>query len=100
MNTSAHRLQPLGNRVLTQRLEAESKAKGGIILPETAKKKQETARVIALGTGKRDKDGKAIDMPVKVGDIVLIDKYSGQEVTVDDVEYVIVRAEDIIAIVE
>ncbi|MDF2577877.1 MAG: groes1 [Chlamydiales bacterium] len=94
------RLQPLGNRVLAQRLEAEETVKGGIILPDTAKKKQETARIIAVGTGKLDKNGQKVEMPVKVGDVILMDKYSGQEVTLDDQDYVIVRSEDIIAIVQ
>lgn len=94
------RLQPLGNRVLVRRLAAEEKLKGGIVLPDTAKKKQEQAEVIAIGTGKKDKDGKPIPMPVKVGDIILMEKYSGQEVTLDDEELVILRADDIIAIVE
>jgi chaperonin GroES len=93
-------LRPLGNRVLARRLEAEEKLKGGIILPDTAKKKQETAEVIAVGTGKKDKDGKLIPMSVKVGDIILMDKYSAQEVQLNDEEYVIVRQDDIIAIVE
>ena len=94
------KLRPLGNRVLVRRLEAEEKLKGGLVLPDTAKKKQESAEVIAIGPGKKDKDGKTIPMPVKPGDVILMDKYSGQEVTIDDEEYVIVRADDIIAIVE
>lgn len=93
-------LKPLGNRVLAQRLEQEEKMKGGIILPDTAKKKQETAKIIAVGTGKRTDDGKIIPIPVKAGDVILMDKYSGQEVTIDDEEYVILKADDIIALVE
>lgn len=98
-NAQHVRLKPLGNRVLVRRLAAEEKLKGGILLPDTAKKKQEQAEVIALGAGKRDKNGELISMPVKVGDIILMEKYSGQEVTLDDEEYVILRADDIIAIV-
>lgn len=99
--TSQHvKLKPLGNRVLVRRLAAEEKLKGGIILPDTAKKKQEQAEVVALGSGKKDKNGALIPMPVKVGDIILMEKYSGQEVTVEDEEFVILRADDIIAIVE
>lgn len=94
------KLKPLGNRVLVQRLEAEETLKGGIILPDSAKKKQEQAKVIAIGTGKKDKSGKAIEMPVKEGDVVLMDKYSGQEVTLNDEEFVILRSDDIVAIVE
>jgi chaperonin GroES len=93
-------LRPLGNRVLVRRLEAEEKLKGGIIVPDTAKKKQEKAEVVAVGIGKKDKEGKMIPMPVEVGDIILMDKYSGQDVQIDDEEYVIVRADDIMAICE
>jgi len=93
-------LKPLGNRVLVQRLEPEEKMKGGIILPDSAKKKQETAKVVAIGAGKRLDDGKTVPVPVNVGDIILMDKYSGQEVTIDDEEYMILKADDIIAIIE
>jgi len=93
-------LKPLGNRVLVQRLEPEEKMKGGIILPDSAKKKQETARVIAIGTGKRLDDGKVLAIPVEIGEVILMDKYSGQEVTIDDEEYMILKADDIIAIIE
>lgn len=93
-------LKPLSNRVLAQRLEAEEKMKGGIILPDSAKKKQESAKVVAVGPGKRLDDGKLLPIPVNVGDVILMDKYSGQEVTIDDEEYVILKADDIIAIIE
>ncbi|CUI16311.1 Co-chaperonin GroES [Candidatus Protochlamydia naegleriophila] len=96
----ATQLKPLGNRVLVRRLAAEEKLKGGIILPDTAKKKQEQAEVVAIGTGKKDKNGALIPMPVKIGDVILMEKYSGQEVTLNDEEFVILRADDIIAIVE
>ena len=93
-------LKPLGNRVLAQRLEQEETMKGGIILPDTAKKKQESAKVIAVGSGKRLDDGQILPVPVKVGDVILMDKYSAQEVTIQDEEYVILKADDIIAIIE
>lgn len=93
-------LKPLADRVLVKRLEAEEAVKGGIILPDSAKKKQEKARVLAVGDGKKNKDGNITPPPVKAGDIVLMDKYSGTEVTIDDEEYIIVRSDDIIAIVE
>lgn len=92
-------LKPLGNRVLVKRLEQEETLKGGIILPDTAKKKQETAQVIAIGTGSTTSEGKEIPIPVKVGDKILMDKYSGQEVTIEEDEFVILRADDIIAII-
>lgn len=94
------KFKPLGNRVLVRRLEQDEKLKGGIIVPDTAKKKQEQAEVIAIGPGKKDKTGKLIPMPVKVGDTILIEKYSGQEVSLNDAEFVIVRADDIIATIE
>lgn len=93
------KFRPLGDRVLLIRRESEESV-GGILLPDNAKKKQETAQVVAVGPGKSDKNGALLPMPVKVGDLVLIEKYSGQEVSLDNQEYTIVRAEDIIAIVE
>lgn len=97
---SSVKLKPLSNRVLVRRLAAEEKLKGGILLPETAKKKQEQAEVVATGPGKKDKNGALVPMPVKVGDVILMEKYSGQDVTLNDEEFVILRADDIIAIVE
>lgn len=94
------KLKPLGNRILAKRLDPEEKMKGGIILPDTAKKKQETAEVVALGSGKKDNKGVLIPFPVKVGDKILMDKYSGTEVTLEGDEYVILNADDIIAIVQ
>jgi len=93
-------LKPLGNRVVAKRLEQEETLKGGIILPDTAKKKQETAKVVAVGPGQPNKDGKVTPVPVKVGDTILMDKYSAQEVTIDDEDLVILRADDIIAIIQ
>lgn len=94
------KLLPLGNRVLVSRLEPETKLKGGIVLPDSAKKKQEQAKVIAIGTGKKDKNGQLIPMPVKVDDVILMEKYSGQEVTINGEEFIIIKAEDIIAVIE
>lgn len=94
------KFKPLGDRVLVRRLAAEEKLKGGIILPDTAKKKQEQAEVVAIGAGKKDKDAALIPMPVREGDIILMEKYSGQEVLLDDEEFVVLRAGDIIAIVQ
>jgi len=94
------RLTPLSNRVLVKRLEAEEKLPGGIILPDTAKKKQERAQVVACGPGRKDKNGNLITMEVAIGDVILMDKYSGQEITLDDEEYVIVKSDDIIAVIQ
>ncbi len=93
-------LKPLADRVIAKRLEQEETLKGGIIIPDSAKKKQEMAKVIAVGPGKHLENEKTIPMSVKVGDIILMDKYSGQEITVNDEEFIIVKADDIIAIVE
>ncbi len=93
-------IKPLADRVVAQRLESEETMKGGIIIPDSAKKKQEMAKVIAIGPGKVTDDNKTIDMPVTVGDIILMDKYSSQEITIDDEEYIIVKADDIIAKIE
>jgi chaperonin GroES len=92
-------LRPLGNRVLVQRAEQEETLKGGIILPDSAKKKQETAKVVAIGPGITTAEGKQVPILVQIGDTILMDKYSGQEVTIDDEEFVILRADDIIAII-
>ncbi|MBS4170216.1 MULTISPECIES: co-chaperone GroES [unclassified Neochlamydia] len=94
------KFKPLGNRVLVRRLEQEEKLKGGIILPDSAKKKQEQAKVVAIGTGRKDKKGQLIPIPVNIGDIIIMEKYSGQDIKLEDEEYVILKADDIIGIVE
>jgi chaperonin GroES len=93
-------LRPLGNRVIAQRLEQQETMKGGIILPDSAKKKQETAKIVSVGPGKRLEDGTILPISLKIGDIILMDKYSAQEVTIDDEEYIILKADDIIATIE
>jgi len=93
-------LKPIGNRVIAKRTEKEEKLKGGIILPDSAKQKQESAIVVAVSDDMRTKEGNSFESPVKVGDTILMDKYSGQEVSVEDEDYIIVKVEDIVAIVE
>lgn len=93
-------IKPLGNRILVQRIESKETTKGGIILPETAQQKKEMAKVIAVGTGSRTKENQEIPIPVAVGETILLDKYAGQEVTLDDEEYLIVRVDDVIAVVK
>jgi chaperonin GroES len=88
---------PLHDRVLLKRLEEQEVKKGGIIIPDTAKEKPQEAEVIAVGKGRVTEDGKAIPLDVKKGDKVLIGKFSGTEVTIGDVEHVIVREEEILA---
>ena len=94
-------IQPLGDRVLLKVLEAESKTKGGIVLPDTAKEKPQEGEVVATGKGKLNEDGKLKPLEVKAGDRVLFAKYSGTEVTTKDgEEYLIVKEEDILAIIK
>jgi chaperonin GroES len=88
---------PLHDRVLLKRLEEKETVKGGIIIPDTAKEKPQEAEVIAVGKGRVTEDGKVIPLDVKKGDKVLIGKFSGTEVTIDDTEHVIVREEEILA---
>ena len=92
-------IKPLADRVVIKSVEAEETTKSGIILAGAAKEKPQEARVVALGTGKVDEDGKKIEFEVKVGDIVLTSKYGGTEVKVDGKEYKLVSASDILAIV-
>lgn len=93
-------IKPLGNRVLAKRLEQEKTLKGGLILPDSAKKKQEIAEVIACGPGIHSKDGHLIAMPVKVGDKILLDKYSAQDFQYNDEEFIMIKSDDIVAIVQ
>jgi len=93
------KVKPLGGRVLVKRLEETEKSKGGIIIPDSAKEKPKEGEVVALGTGKLDKDGKKVAFNVKVGDRVLFTSYAGAEVTVDDQEYLIMSEEDILGVV-
>ena len=90
--------RPLHDRILVQRIEEGEQKIGGIIIPDTAKEKPQEAKVVAVGPGKLDDDGKRMPMDVKEGDRVLIGKYSGSEVNVEDAEYVIMREEDVLAI--
>ena len=94
------KIQPLGDRVVIEALEAKEKTKGGIVLPDTAKEKPQEGRVVAAGKGKILEDGKLIPLEVKVGDKVLYGKYSGTEVNIDEKEYLIAKEEDILAVVK
>ena len=93
-------LKPLGDKVIVEILKAEDKTKGGIILPDTAKEKPQEAKVIAVGSGKTLENGKVVSPDVKTGDIIIFGKYSGSEVKVEDKEYLIIDADDILAIVK
>lgn len=93
------KIKPLGDRVLVEAVEESEQVKDGIIIPDSAKEKPQEAKVVALGTGKTDDDGKKVPFEVKVGDIVLTSKYGGTDVKVDDKEYKILNQSDILAIV-
>jgi chaperonin GroES len=93
------KVKPLADRVLIKPSETEESKKGGIIIPDTAKEKPQRGEVMEVGPGRMTDDGKKIAMEVKKGDKVLYGKYSGTEVTIDDVEYLVVRESDILAIV-
>jgi chaperonin GroES len=93
-------IQPLADRVLVKRLEAEEKTKGGIVLPDTAKEKPQTGEVIAVGKGKILESGKVEPLEVKKGDKILFGKYSGSEITYKDEEFIILKEEDILAILK
>jgi len=95
----APKIKPLGDRVLVQAIEETEVVKGGIVIPDSAKEKPQEAKIIALGTGKKDDDGNLIPFEVKVGDIVLTSKYGGTEVKFEDKEYKILKEDDILAIV-
>ena len=94
------KMQPLGDRVLVQPQEEKESEKGGIIIPDSAKEKPQQGKVVALGTGKLDDDGKKIPFNVKKGDIVLMPKYGGTEIKIGDKEYQIMREDDILGIVK
>ncbi len=94
------RIKPLGDRVLIKPSEEKEKTKGGIVLPDTAKERPQEGEIVAVGEGKRTDDGKVIPLSLKVGDKVLYGKYSGTEITVDGEEYLIMREEDVLAVIE
>src|SRR6266536_3172536 len=94
------KLRPLYDRIVVRRKEAKETMRGGIIIPDTAKEKPQEAEVIAVGEGKFNEDGKRMKLDVKKGDTVLIGKYSGTEIKIDDIEYTILREDEVLAIVE
>ena len=93
-------LRPLHDRILVQRIEEEEQKVGGIIIPDSAKEKPQQGKVVAVGAGKADKDGKRIPLDVKEGDTILFGKYSGQEVRVDGEDYLIMREDEVLAVIE
>jgi chaperonin GroES len=93
-------IRPLHDRILVKRLEEEQKTKGGIIIPDTAKEKPMEGEVVAVGKGKVAEDGKIIKLDVAAGDKILFSKYAGTEVKIDNVDYLIMREDDILGIIE
>jgi len=94
------KLRPLYDRIVVKRKDARETMRGGIIIPDTAKEKPQEAEVMAVGEGKWDDNGKRIKLDVKKGDTILIGKYSGTEIKIEDVEYTILREDEVLAIVE
>lgn len=93
-------IRPLADRILVKRIEQDEVKKGGIIIPDTAKEKPQEAEVVAVGPGKLDDNGKHVPMEVKKGNRILIGKYSGTEVTIDGEEHLILREDDVLAVIE
>ncbi len=96
----AMKIRPLHDRILVKRVEEQETVRGGIIIPDTAKEKPQEGKVVAVGAGKVGDDGKRIPLDVKAGDKILFGKYSGSEVKIEDDEYLILREEDVLAILE
>jgi chaperonin GroES len=92
--------RPLHDRILIKRIEEKETVKGGIIIPDTAKEKPQEGEVVAVGLGKKNEDGKVIDLDVKAGDRILFGKYSGAEIKIDGQEYLILREEEVLGIIE
>jgi chaperonin GroES len=94
------KIRPLNDRVLVLRIDEEEKTSGGIIIPDTAREKPQEGKIVAVGPGKLDENGKRVPLEVKTGDRVLFGKYAGTEIKIDGVEHVIMREDDILGIVE
>ena len=93
-------LRPLQDRIIVKRVEEETKTAGGLFIPETAKEKPQRGEIVAVGNGKKTEDGKVLPLDVKVGDVVLFGKYAGTEIKVDGEEYLMMREDDLLAVVE
>ena len=94
------KLRPLQDRILVQRVEEETKTKGGIIIPDTAKEKPAEGKVVAVGSGKVGDDGNRVALEIKVDDRILFGKYSGTEVKIEGEEYLIMREDDVLGVIE
>jgi chaperonin GroES len=94
------KVRPLHDRILIKRIEEKETVKGGIIIPDTAKEKPQEAEVIAVGNGKKNEDGKVVALDVKAGDRILFGKYSGTEIKLDGEEFLIIREEEVLGVIE
>ena len=94
------KLRPLHDRILLKRIEEKETVKGGIIIPDTAKEKPQEGEVIAVGNGKKTEDGKLIPLDVKAGDRILFGKYSGTEIKIDNLEYLIIKEDEVLGVLE
>ncbi|RPJ44441.1 MAG: co-chaperone GroES [Candidatus Latescibacterota bacterium] len=94
------KIKPLNDRILVKRLEAEDKSKGGIIIPDTAKERPNQGRVIAVGDGAKDKEGKRMPVQIKVGERILFSSYAGTELKLEGDEFVILREDDVYGVIE
>jgi chaperonin GroES len=94
------KIRPLGDRILVRRIKEEEKTKGGIIIPDTAKEKPQEGKVVAVGRGKKNDEGKLITLDVKAGDRILFGKYSGSEIKLEGEEHLILREDDILGVLE
>lgn len=94
------KIRPLGDRILVKRIKEEENTKGGIIIPDTAKEKPQEGKVVAVGKGKLNEDGKLIPLEVKAGDKILFGKYSGSEIKLEGEEHLILREDDVLGIIE
>jgi chaperonin GroES len=99
-NKSKIRLQPMGERIVIKRLESEEVTAGGIVLPDSAREKPAKGNVVAIGSGKLLDDGTRAPSQLKAGDLVLFSSYAGETVEIDDVEYLLMREDDVLAVVE
>ena len=93
-------LRPLSDRILVERVEEDEKTKGGIIIPDTAKEKPAEGKIVATGNGRMGEDGKLLPMDVKVGDRILFSKYGGTDVKIDGQDYLILRQDDVLGVIE
>jgi chaperonin GroES len=94
------KVRPLHDRIIVQRLEESEQRVGGIIIPDTAKEKPQQGKVVAAGKGKAKDDGKVLPLDVKAGDTILFGKYSGQDIKIDGEEYLIMREDEVLAVLE